>query len=102
MDSNRSDMATASAIPSIGKVTAVKDGIIVFSPAGTNYEMHLISRAFAGPMNSPVKGIIRVHPKKIYTVPSGGLFINPIFGPPKTIQGRIRYIDEDQMVLHAG
>jgi len=95
-------MATATLMPSNGKVLSTKDGTVVFSPAGTNYEMHLNSPAFAGPLDSPVKGIVRVKPKKIWTVPSGGLFISPIFGPPKTIQGRIRSLDEEQMVIHAG
>src|SRR5438270_11501707 len=95
-------MATATLTPSSGKVLSIKDGAIVFCPAGTSYEMHLASAAFAGPIHVPVKGIVRVKPKKIWTVPSGGLFVNPIFGPPRTIQGRIRALDEQQMVVHAG
>jgi hypothetical protein len=95
-------MATATLTPSNGKVLSTKEGTIVFCPAGTSYEMHLISPAFAGPMDTPVKGIVRVKPKKIWTVPSGGLFVSPIFGPPRTIQGRIRSLDEEQMVVHAG
>jgi hypothetical protein len=95
-------MASATLTPSSGKVLSIKDGSIVFSPVGTRYEMHLVSSAFAGPIDVPVKGIVRVKPKKIWTVPSGGLFVTPIFGPPKTIQGRIRALDEEQMVVHAG
>lgn len=95
-------MAPATLTPSIGKVLSVNAGIIVFSPTGTNYEMHLVCPSFAGPLNTPIKGIVRLAPKKIWTVPSGGLFVNPIFGPPKTVQGRIRSIDEEQMILHAG
>jgi hypothetical protein len=95
-------MATATESPARGKVLSVKDGVVTFSPAGTNYEMHLNSPAFAGPLNTPVKGVVRVQPKKIWTVPSGGLFVSPIFGPPKTIQGRIRALDETMMVIHAG
>jgi hypothetical protein len=98
-------MAAATAATRIlanGKVLSVRDGIVIFAPTGTNYEMHLASPAFAGPLDTPVKGIIRVVPKKIWTVPSGGLFISPIFGPPKTIQGRIRTLDETSMIVHAG
>ena len=40
--------------------------------------------------------------RKIYTVPSGGNFISPIFGPPRIIQGRVRYLDETEMVVQAG
>ena len=45
---------------------------------------------------------IRVTAKKVYTVGSGGNFIAPIFGPPKTIQGRVRYIDDRHLVVQAG
>jgi hypothetical protein len=38
----------------------------------------------------------------VYTVPSGGNFIQPIFGPPRVIQGRVRGGDEKQIVVHAG
>ena len=85
-----------------GKISASRDGLVLFSPTDTNYEMHLVCPKYAGPFNTPVSGVIRVKARKIYTVPSGGLFITPIFGPPKIIQGRIRSIDEKSMVLHAG
>jgi hypothetical protein len=35
-------------------------------------------------------------------VPSGGNFIAPIFGPPRTIQGRVKSLSEREMVVHAG
>jgi hypothetical protein len=95
-------MTTAIEMTSRGKVTAVRDGLVVFSPGGTNYEMHLACPNFSGPMNTPVQGVVRVKARKVYTVPSGGLFITPIFGPPRIIQGRIRALDEKSMVLHAG
>ena len=40
--------------------------------------------------------------RKVWTVPSGGNFIAPIFGPPKTIQGRVKWLDEKTLVVHAG
>ena len=95
-------MQTAAQILATGKVLSAKNGIAVFSPTGTSYEMHLGSPAFAGPIDTPVKGIVRVQPKKIWTVPSGGLFISPIFGSPRIIQGRIRALDESSMIIHAG
>jgi hypothetical protein len=49
-----------------------------------------------------VGGVIRVVARKVYTVPSGGNFINPIFGPPRTIQGRVRALDGGSMVVQAG
>jgi hypothetical protein len=95
-------MATATAIPTSGKVTAVREGLVIFNPAGTSYELQLVCPTYNGPINSPVKGVVRVKARKIYTVPSGGLFITPIFGSPRIIQGRIRALDTQSMVLHAG
>lgn len=85
-----------------GKVTGVKDGVVVFNPASTNYELHMAIPAYAGPVNAPVRCYIRVAARKVYTVPSGGNFISPIFGPPRIVQGRVRWGDSRRLVIHAG
>jgi hypothetical protein len=85
-----------------GKVSAVRDGKVVFVPASTNYELELVCPGYAGPVNKPVKGVVRVRARKIWTVPSGGNFITPIFGPPKIIQGRVRALDRGMLVVQAG
>lgn len=95
-------MATATAYQATGKVTAVKDGKIVFAPTGTNYELELVCPKYSGPINKPVKGTVRVRARKVWTVPSGGNFITPIFGPPKIIQGRVRSLDARTLVVQAG
>ena len=96
----------SSAMPAVpvagGKVIAVRDGKVVFNPTGTNYEIELACPAYAGPVNKPVKATIRVRARKIWTVPAGGNFIAPIFGPPKTIQGRVRTVEAGHMIVHAG
>jgi len=90
-----------------GKVTAVRDdnNILVFQPAGTNYELHLASRGgdrYAGPLGALVEGRIRVAARKVLTVPSGGNFVEPIFGQPRTLQGRVRHIEDGRLVVQAG
>ena len=95
-------MATATAFHASGKVTAGKDGKIIFAPTGTNYELELSCPRYAGPIGKPVKGTIRVRARKVWTVPSGGNFITPIFGPPKIIQGRVRSLDARTLVIQAG
>ena len=85
-----------------GKVTGTKDGGVVFAPSGTNYELHLAAPKYAGPVGSLTRGVIRAVARKVWTVPSGGNFIAPIFGPPRTIQGRVRALDERSMVVQAG
>ena len=89
-----------------GKVTAVRDNnVVVFQPAGTSYEFHLATRGGArydGPVNALVEGRVRLAARKVLTVPSGGNFIEPIFGQPRTIQGRVRHIEDGMLVVQAG
>src|SRR4029434_9836025 len=75
-----------------GKVTAAKDGVVHFAPSGTIYELHLVAPSYSGTVGSLTQGIIRTVARKLWTVPSGGNFISPIFGPPRTIQGRVREV----------
>jgi hypothetical protein len=93
---------TTTAITARGKVTRLTDTLVKFAPANTVYQLHLVCPGYAGPLNVPVDGIIRATARKAYTVPSGGNFISPIYGPPKTIQGRIRAVDGNTVVIQAG
>ena len=89
--------------PAIGRVLSVASDHVVFNPAGTNYELKLLTDVkYTGPVNQRVECLIRASARKVYTVPSGGNFIAPIFGPPRTIQGRILYADDRNLVVKAG
>jgi len=96
------ETTTAANLVACGKVLEAKDGLVVFIPAGTNYRLHLEVPGYDGPLNKPVKCLIRVAARKVYTVPSGGNFIVPIFGPPRIVQGQVRAGDERSLVVHAG
>ena len=85
-----------------GKVTEVKDGVLRFAPSGTNYELHLVGPGRAVGTGVMVEGVIRVRARKVWTVPSGGNFISPIFGTPRTIQGRVRSVGEREIVVLGG
>jgi len=89
-----------------GIISEVRDSIVVFQPSGTTYRLHLSVADNPGrwPAASerPVQGIIRVQARKLWTVPSGGNFIVPIFGPPRTIQGRVQAVEQGTIVVHAG
>ena len=76
------------------------DGII-FLPSGTNYQLHLAG-PYAGPVNRPVSGTIRLAARKLYTVTAGGNFIAPILGTPRTVQGRVVALTETRAVVHCG
>ena len=86
-----------------GKVTVVNDGSVVFAPKDTNYELHLVTKGrYDGPVNIPVDARVRVVVRKLLTVPSGGGFVSPIFGPPRTVQGRVRHVEDGAIVVQAG
>lgn len=86
-----------------GKVMGYRDGVVVFTPSNTTYELHLAAPDYAGPLNTLVEGVIRAQARKAWTVPSGGNFIAPIFGPPRTIQGRVMAaVDDRTLVIRAG
>src|SRR5262245_9124271 len=96
-------MPSPNDFPARGKIIEVNNGI-VFAPAGTNYQLHLEPMPGETPTVStgPIEILIRVESRKVYTVPTGGNFIQPIFGPPRIIQGRVKYADEKTIVVHAG
>ena len=95
-------MPSPSDFPTTGKVTAVKDDIVLFVPRGTTYEMHLKLIGAAPAIGTPVDALIRVNARKVWTVPSGGNFLVPIMGPTKIVQGQVRYCDDKQLVVKAG
>jgi len=96
-------MASAKDFPARGKVTAVKDGLVIFAPSNTNYLLYLrTAQPYQGPIGQLISAAIRVKARKIYTVPSGGGFIAPLFGPPRTIQGRTLLVQDGSVVLRAG
>lgn len=86
-----------------GKVIAVKDGLVLFRPRNTNYELHLRTEGqYAGVLNAPVDARIRATGRKVWTVPSGGNFVVPIMGSPRIVQGRVKSIGEREIIVHAG
>ena len=95
-------MASINDFPARGKITEAHGTSVVFHPTGTNYQLHLESAGDVKVSDRPVEAIIRLRSRKLWTVPSGGNFVAPIFGPPKIVQGRVRWLDERQLVVQAG
>lgn len=96
-------MPSSTDFPARGKIIEVKSNVAVFQPTQMNYQIHLeFGDAKIEVSRHPIECLIRVDARKVYTVPSGGNFIQPIFGPPKIIQGRVKFADERTLVVHAG
>lgn len=74
---------------------------IVLALPGTDYRLHLVP---AGPIGaavgSPVRGRIEVHARRIDVTRVGGQFIDPVYGRPRIIQGRVvETIPESSMIV---
>jgi hypothetical protein len=96
-------MANIEDFPARGKIAEANGNKVVFLPTGTNYQLHLESAdGTLVKSDRPIEAIIRVKARKIWTIPSGGNFIAPIFGPPKIVQGRVKWLDEQTLVVQAG
>jgi hypothetical protein len=97
-------MPSVNDYPARGKVVAVSPDSVTFAPTGTNYRFHLSTGGvvYTGSRDVPVACFIRVEGRKLWTVPSGGGFVSPIFGSPRTIQGRVKFIGDREMVVTAG
>ena len=94
---------TSTSFPARGNVLRAEAGVVVFNPANTSYEVKLTAAAgYAGPTAGRVDGLVRATARKLYTIASGGNFVAPIFGPPRILQGRVRYLDQTTMVLSCG
>ena len=92
-------MPSSTQFPARGKIVRAEAGAVIFAPSNTNYELKLIGPGAAGGV---VEGVIRAQARKLWTVPSGGNFITPIQGPPRIVQGRVKYLDQQVMVVQAG
>ncbi len=88
--------------PAKGTVIEVRGPLIVFQPTNTTYHLHLAGPAYTGPLKTPIELLIRATARKIWTVPSGGNFVAPITGTPRTIQGHVRLIEGQTILVHAG
>jgi hypothetical protein len=97
-------MANETGFAARGKVTKVEGDVVTFLPSNTTYEFHLKAAGgnYAGPTGVLVEGVIRCQARKIWTVPSGGSWVTPIFGPPKIVQGRVKAVNDDSIVVQAG
>jgi hypothetical protein len=90
--------------PARGKVVRVEGNMVVFNPAGTTYELHLVNHGGEMPAPSPaaISCHIRAVARKVWTMASGGNFVTPIIGTPRVVQGMVRYLDEKTAVIQAG
>ncbi len=73
-----------------------RDGLVVLSIHHTDYQLHLVAdnaAVAALPLHKPVTGRITASARRVDLATTGGRFIEPVYGRPRRVQGRISAID---------
>ncbi|HEX7010784.1 MAG TPA: hypothetical protein VF184_12445 [Phycisphaeraceae bacterium] len=100
--SSSASAAAPAALPTVtGRLADKSDDRIVLSLPGTDYRLHLVPRgSLEAQVGQRVTGVIRVKAKRVDVVPSGGRYIEPVFGRPRRVQGRVIGGDVQTNTLH--
>ncbi len=79
------------AVPTIsGTIAAVGEGFIELKVPGTDYRLKLVvGTDFAGEVGEKVTGVVRAQARRMDVIPAGGRYIEPVFGRPRRVQGRV-------------
>jgi hypothetical protein len=63
---------------------------LVLAVPGTDYRLHLVpAGTIDAGLNERVSGTIRAHARRVDVIKAGGRYIEPVFGRPRRVQGRI-------------
>jgi len=88
----RAPMTTTMPQQAVARVRVLEAGddqVIVGLP-GTNYRLYLRPTAkVQPPANMRVKGMIRCPVWKVDFISAGGAFVEPVYGRPRRVQGRV-------------
>lgn len=72
------------------------DGEVVLTIHHTDYQLHLVAEnaaVAALPLHKPVTGRITAKARRVDVTTTGGRFIEPVYGRPRRVQGRISGLD---------
>lgn len=80
-----------------GLLVKIAEGLIGLNLPGTDYRLHLLVDAPVkdGELNKPIDGRIHARAKRVDIVHTGGRFIEPVYGRPRRIQGRVISTDQE-------
>ncbi|MBB6429932.1 hypothetical protein [Algisphaera agarilytica] len=83
--------ATASAVPTVsGKLLEHREGEIEIGLPGTDYRMKLVVEIEPPvAVGKKITGTIHATARRVDVIPAGGKFVEPVFGRPRRVQGRI-------------
>ncbi len=83
-----------------GVLESLDDNEIVLAVHHSEYRLHLVPAGdFNASVGSPVKGTIHARALRMHAARGGGRFIEPVWGAPRIVAGRVRTVDEPQRRL---
>lgn len=83
--------ASPSAPPTAtGKLLEKRDGLIVLGLPGTDYRLHLVLEIdLPAEVGQMISGTIHATARRVDVISGGGRYIEPVFGRPRRVQGRV-------------
>src|SRR5262245_61373291 len=80
-----------------GVLESVGDNEVVLAIPGTSYRIHLVSTVPVGEIDAvpgaKIKGLIQARALRIHAARGGGRFIEPVWGAPRIVAGRVIAVD---------
>jgi hypothetical protein len=85
-----------------GVLESLDDNEIVLAVHHTEYKLHLSltpAKGMDASVGSRIKGTIHARALRMHAARGGGRFIEPVWGAPRIVAGRVRAVDESQQRL---
>lgn len=80
-----------------------RDQCIKFVVPNTSYELYLVPTGeVRAEVGTRLIGVVRAQARRVDLVQTGGRYVEPVFGRPRRVQGRIVKIEEAAIVVDAG
>ncbi len=83
--------------------TEGKPALVKLCLPNTNYELHLVPQGrVRAEEGKRLIGIVRAKARRLDIVHTGGRFVEPVYGRPRRVQGRVIAIQDGSVVVDAG
>ncbi|MCA9300224.1 MAG: hypothetical protein KDA28_14220 [Phycisphaerales bacterium] len=85
-----------------GTLDATGDGHLTMAVPNSSYRIRMAGPTPKAEVGKRLVGRVSGHARRIDVVESGGRYIEPVYGSPRRIQGRVVAIEQNAIVVHAG
>jgi len=83
--------------------TEMKPAMVNISVPNTSYQFHLVPKgSVRGETGKRIIGMIHATARRIDEVKTGGRYVEPVYGRPRRVQGRVVGVSGEAVVIDAG